>query len=68
MSANSTTRAGIPGGDVFAQRSLPVMAPRTRSRILCFGIVVLILWVVRELSIRRHETDLHDWPTVTADH
>jgi di/tricarboxylate transporter len=68
VSANSTTRAGVPVGDVPAQRSLPAMAPRTRSRILRLAIALLVLWVIRELSIRRHEADLHDWPTVAPDH
>lgn len=64
MSANSTTRAGVPRGDVHAQRSLLVVAPRTRSRFLCLLAVVGVIALVRELSIRRHEADLHDWPTV----
>jgi hypothetical protein len=38
------------------------MSPRTRSRIVRFTILVLVIGIIREMSIRRHEGDLHDWP------
>ncbi|MDW3218175.1 MAG: hypothetical protein R8F63_06135 [Acidimicrobiales bacterium] len=38
------------------------MAPRTRSRLFRLLVLVAIIAAIREVSIRRHEADLHDWP------
>jgi hypothetical protein len=38
------------------------MSPGTRSRIVRLLVVLAIVAAIRELSIRRHEPDLTDWP------
>ncbi|MEZ5168538.1 MAG: hypothetical protein R2695_19435 [Acidimicrobiales bacterium] len=38
------------------------MSSRTRSRLLRLAVVAMVVLVVRELSLRRHHDDLHDWP------
>jgi len=38
------------------------MAFGTRSRLIPLAALVAAIAVVRELSIRRHEGDLTDWP------
>jgi hypothetical protein len=38
------------------------MSPNLRSRLVRLAIAFAVLSVIRELSIRRHEGDLHDWP------
>ncbi|MEZ5244059.1 MAG: hypothetical protein R2707_03105 [Acidimicrobiales bacterium] len=38
------------------------MAPRTRNRIVRLLVVVAVIVALREASIRRHESALHDWP------
>ena len=47
---------------MFAQRSLVGMSPGTRSRIVRLLILGAVIAALRELSIRRHEADLHAWP------
>jgi hypothetical protein len=39
------------------------MSARTRSRILRIVVIVAVIAVAREVSVRRHEADLHDWPS-----
>ena len=53
-------RRGLP-----AQRSLPDMSSGTRSWLPRIALVVAVFAVVRELSIRRHDGDIHDWPRRT---
>ena len=38
------------------------MRPNHRSRLLCFALVVVVIVVIREISIRRHLGDLEAWP------
>jgi hypothetical protein len=38
------------------------MAPGTRSRIVRLMILGALIAAIREMSIRHHEADLHDWP------
>ncbi|MEQ8842633.1 MAG: hypothetical protein RIB98_16745 [Acidimicrobiales bacterium] len=38
------------------------MSPGTRSRIVRLLILLALFGAVREISIRRHEADLDDWP------
>ena len=42
------------------------MTTDTGSTLLRFLVIALVIALVREVSIRRHAADLHDWPRLDS--
>ena len=62
FTAGNGLQVNLCGG----QRSLDAMASSTRSRLIALFALILAVVAWREISIRRHEDDLDDWPRRNA--